>query len=149
MVIKERLACIVTIKTVMCIMHCRKYHLHTAYATETSICIITTKIVTYIFAAETVTCICAAKTYNWIIATETVTCIIATERSTSIPVTKYHLKTCINSTDVVTCIIAIKCHLHSFNRNFHLAELAIYRIFHLRKWCQSEILLVTTKKLDK
>ena len=26
--IKERLTCIITIETVMCIMHCRKYHLH-------------------------------------------------------------------------------------------------------------------------
>ena len=28
MAIKERLACIITTETVMCIMHCRKYHLH-------------------------------------------------------------------------------------------------------------------------
>ena len=26
--IKERLACIITIETVMCVLHCRKYHLH-------------------------------------------------------------------------------------------------------------------------
>ena len=69
----------------MCIIHCRKPHLHDS--TETPICIITTKIVTHL-AAETVTCICAAETSNYIIAAETVTCLIATERSTNIPVTK-------------------------------------------------------------
>ena len=26
--IKERVTCIITLDTVMCIMHCRKYHLH-------------------------------------------------------------------------------------------------------------------------
>ena len=26
--IKERITCIITMETVMCIMHCRKYHLH-------------------------------------------------------------------------------------------------------------------------
>ena len=101
MAIKERITCIITIETVMCIMHCRKYHL--LVTTETSICIITTKIVTHIFAAETVTCVCAAKTSHCIIATETVTCIIATERSTNMPVTKYHLKT-----------------MHKLNRRCHL-----------------------------
>ena len=83
--IKERVTCIITIETVMCIMHCRKYHLHNC--TGTPICIITIKIVTHIFVAEIVTCICAAETSNRIMATEIVTCIIATERSTNIPVT--------------------------------------------------------------
>ena len=75
--IKERLTYIITIETVMCIMHCRKYHLHNC--TETPICIITIKIVICIYAAET---------YNCTMATETVTCIIATERCTHIPVTE-------------------------------------------------------------
>ena len=74
---KERLTCIITIETVMWIMHCRKYHLHNS--TETPICRITTKIVKHIFAAKTVTCICAPEFSNCIIATETVTCLIATE----------------------------------------------------------------------
>ena len=84
--IKERLTCIITIETVICIMHCRKYHLH--YCTETPICIITKKIVTRVFATETVSCICAAETSNCITATGTGTCIIATERSTNTPVTE-------------------------------------------------------------
>ena len=55
------------LEIVMCIMHCRKYH---------------------IFVAENVTCICAAETSNCIIATETVTCITVAERFTNIPVTE-------------------------------------------------------------
>ena len=75
--------------TVMCIMYCRKYHMHN-YDRDT-ICIITIKIVTHIFAAETVTCIYAAETCNCITATETVTCIRKidhTERLTNILVTE-------------------------------------------------------------
>ena len=83
--IKERVICIITIETVMCIMHCRKYHLHNC--TVTPICIITIKIVTHIFVAEIVNCICATETSNCIMTTEIFTCIIATERSTNIPVT--------------------------------------------------------------
>ena len=73
------------LETVMCIMHCRKYHLHNCNRDS---CIIIIKIVTHIFVAETVTCICAAETSNCIIATETITCIIVTERSTNTPVTE-------------------------------------------------------------
>ena len=86
MTIKERVTCIITTNTVMCIMHCRKDHLHNC--NRTPICIITIKIVTHIIAAETVTCICAAETPNCITATETVTCIIVTERSTNIAITE-------------------------------------------------------------
>ena len=70
--IKERVTCIITMETVMCIMHCRKYHPHNCNRD----CIIIIKIVIRIFAAETVTCICAAETSNCIIATETVTYIL-------------------------------------------------------------------------
>ena len=97
-------------------------------ATETPICIILIKINIHIFAAETVTCICAAEISNCIIATETVTCIIVTERSISIPLTE--TVSCIVPTETATCRID-------------------YRNFHLQKWCQSEILLVTIKKLRK
>ena len=56
-------------------------------ATETPTCIISVKMVTYIFAAETYfICINTAGTSNCIIATETVTCIIATKRFTNINV---------------------------------------------------------------
>ena len=55
----------------------------------------------------------------------------------------YHLKTCKNATEIaiesVGCIVP--------------TETATCRIdygnFHLQKWCQSEILLVTIKKLSK
>ena len=88
--IKERLTCI----------YCNCYrnsHMHNVLqkinatciiATETTIGIITTNIVTHIFAAVESVCICAAETSNCIIATEAVTWIIATERSTNILVTK-------------------------------------------------------------
>ena len=69
---KESVPCIITIETVMCIRHCRKYRIF-----------ITIKIAICILAAETVTCICAAETSNCIIAT----CIILTEKFTNIPVT--------------------------------------------------------------
>ena len=82
--IKERVTCIIAIETIMYIMHCRKSHLHNSI--ETTICIITKKIVNHIFPAETATCIYLVETYNCIIAIETVTCIISTERSTNIPV---------------------------------------------------------------
>ena len=71
--IKERVTCIITIETVICIMHCRKYHLHNCNR-DIPICIITIKIATRIFATGTVTCICVAEPSNCIIATETVTC---------------------------------------------------------------------------
>ena len=79
------------IETVMQIMYCRKYHLHSVQQTPTFI--MTIKIVTHIFTAETATCIGAAKTSNCIGATEAVTCMIGTD---------------------------IKCQLLSSNRNCHL-----------------------------
>ena len=68
--IKERVTCIITIETLMCIMHYRKYHLHNCsrdFHLHNY-----NKIVTHIVAAETVTV--------------TVICIIGTERSTNISV---------------------------------------------------------------
>ena len=53
--IKVRVTCIITIETVICIMHCK--NTTCIIATETPIYIITVKIATHIFAAETVTCI--------------------------------------------------------------------------------------------
>ena len=60
----------------------------------------------------------------------------------------YHLKTCINATDLVTCIIAIEsvsCIVPTETVTCRID----YRNFHLQKWRQSEVLLVTTKKLSK
>ena len=106
------------------------------HATETPICIIVIKIVTYIFAAETVTCTSVAETSNCIIAIETVTCIIATEISTNIPVTESTTsKTCINATDVVTCIIA-KESVSSIVPTEASTYRIHYRNFLFQKWCQ-------------
>ena len=61
---------------------------------------------------------------------------------------KYHLKTCINATDVVTCIIAIEkvsCIVPTETSTCRID----YRNFNFQKWCQSEIHLVTIKKLSK
>ena len=49
--VTEMVTCIITIETVMHIMHCRKYHLHNC-SRDSPICIITIKVVTHIFAAE-------------------------------------------------------------------------------------------------
>ena len=49
--IKERVICIITIETNMCIMHCK--NTTCIIATDTPICIITVKIATLIFAADT------------------------------------------------------------------------------------------------
>ena len=98
----------------------RKSHVHNAYV-ENLTCIIATGTTIYIIitiCCRIVTCICAAETSNCIIATETVTCIVATESGSQHTSNKnYHLKTCINATDVFICI---KCHLHSSSRNFHM-----------------------------
>ena len=83
---KVRVTWLITIDTVTCIMHCRKYHLHNC--NRDPICIIAIKIVTHIFATKAVTCICTVEISNCITATETATCIIVTQRSTNIPVTE-------------------------------------------------------------
>ena len=100
-VITETVTPIITTETVLCIMHCRKYHLHKARTSK-----ITIKIVTHIFAAETATCISEAETSNYIIATETVTCIIATEPQNLHNCKRRHLHNCYRK-------------LHSSKRNCH------------------------------
>ena len=72
------------LETVMCIMHCRKYHLHNCNR-DSHLYNYNKNCYPHI-CSETVTCICAAETSYCIIATETVICIIVTERSTNIPV---------------------------------------------------------------
>ena len=109
----ETVTCIITIETVMCIMQCRKYHLHNCnkdshLCNYCRNCHPLIRLFTY-YAAETSNYIISTKTVTCIIATETLTCIIATERSTNITVT-----------ESTTCIIAIECQLHSSNRNCHL-----------------------------
>ena len=61
---------------------------------------------------------------------------------------KYHLKTGINATDVVTCIIVIES-VSSIVPTETTTCRIDYRNFYSQKWCQSEILLVTIKKLSK
>ena len=82
MVTTETATCIITTEIVMCMMHCRKYHLHDC--NRDSHYIIPIKIVTHIFAAKTFICISVAETSNSIIAIKTVTFITATKRSTNI-----------------------------------------------------------------
>ena len=129
---RQRFTCIITIETVMCIMHCK---ISTCMiATETHTCIISIKMVTYIFAAEIYfTCINTAGTSNCIIATETVTCIIATKRFTNI-----------NVAESMTNIIAIEpqklynCNrcwlLHNCYRKCQLHS--PIRICHQQNWLQ-------------
>ena len=74
----ETATCIITIEIVMCIMHCRKYHLHDCNRNSTGI--ISIKIVTHIYAAEIFTCISVAETSNCIIAIQTVTFITAKKK---------------------------------------------------------------------
>ena len=76
MAITETAAYIITTEIVMCIMHCRKYHLHDC--NRDSHLHNFNNIVTNIFAAEIFTCISVAETSNCIIATETVTVTTAT-----------------------------------------------------------------------
>ena len=90
----------------MCIIHCRKYHLHNC--NSNSLCTITIKIVTHIFAAETVTCISAAETSNCITATESHMHNCNRKIHQHSCIRKCHLKTCINATNVVTSITAIE-----------------------------------------
>ena len=97
--ITETVTCIIKIETVMSIMYCRKWHLHTA--TETSTSIFSTKIITHIFAAET---------FNCIIPPETVTCIIIAEPQ--------NLNNCNRRCHLHNCCRI--CQLHSSNRNCHL-----------------------------
>ena len=120
-------------ETVMCIMHCRKRHLHNSSKALTYI--ITMKIVTHVFVAETVTCISATETSN---------CIIATERFTNITVTES--TTCIIVTEPRDLHNCNKRHLHNCYRK---CQLHSWKNFHLQKWCQSEVLLITIKKLGK
>ena len=124
-------------------MYCWKYHL---IATETSICIITTKVVTHIFAAEIVTCIpyVLQKLLTALQPKHSITSQLLLLNSNSIKIHQctscknYHVKTYINATDVVTCLTSRKCQLHSSNRNFHL-----------QKWCQPEANSFSNKKEDK
>ena len=100
----KRVACIIIVETVKCIMHCRKYHLHKCnrvsylHNYNKNCC-------PYIFLKLGFTP-CKAEqplrgmeTTNSITATEIITWIIAIERSTNIPVTE---STISKPTDLVT-----------------------------------------------
>ena len=60
---------------------------------------------------------------------------------------KYHLKTSKNATGVtyITAIESVSCIVPTETITCRID----YRNFHLQKWCQSDILLVTIKKLSK
>ena len=133
------------LETVMCIMHCRKYDLHNC--NRDFLLHNYNKNCYPHICSETVTCICAPETSTCIIATETSTCIIvADHQHTSNK--KYHLKTCKNARDIVTCIIGIESVSDIVPTETVTCRID-YRNFHSQKWCQSEILLVTIKKLSK
>ena len=115
MVTMERATCVITIEIVICIRHCRKYHLHDCNR-ESYLHNFNKNSPTYLlqtfalaFAAGICTGIIVAKTSNYIIATETVTFITATKRSTNISVT-----------ESTTNIIAIE-HQNLYNCSRHLA----------------------------
>ena len=134
----------------MCIMHCRKYHLHNCNRTYLHNCNrnYNKNYQPHLCCRNChVICICAPETSNCIIATETVTCLIATERSTNIPVTKVPPQN-LHKCNVFTCIIPIEsvsCIVPTETSTCRID----YRNFNLQKWCQSEIRLVTIKKLSK
>ena len=127
--IKERVTCIIAMETVMRIMHCRKYHLHN--------CKRGSHLHNYNENCHPHICCRNCYLHN---------CNRKIHQDTSDR--KYHLKTCKNATDVVTCIIAIEsvsCIVPTETATCRID----YRNFHLQKCCQSEILLVTLKKLSK
>ena len=136
----KKLPCIITIETVMCIMNCRKYHMHNY--NRNSHLHNQNKIFTHIFAAA------AYVLQNLLTAqlhqnSHLLNCNRKIHQHTSNK--KYHLKTCIDATDVITCIIAIEsvsCIVPAETSTCRID----YRIFHLQKWCLSEIHLVTIKK---
>ena len=84
--IKVRVTRIIAMETVMCIMHCRKYHLHNCNRVSHL----------HNYNENCLLHICCRNCYlhmccrNFYLhnATETVTCIIVTEESTNIPVTE-------------------------------------------------------------
>ena len=67
----ETATCIIAIEIVMCIMHCRKYHLHDCNRDSHL------HNFTHIYTAEIFTCISVAETSNYIIAIETVAFVTA------------------------------------------------------------------------
>ena len=120
--------CIIKTEIVMCLMHCRKYHLHDC--NRDSHVHNFKKTVTHIFAAEIFTCISAAETSNCTIATETDIFITATRRSTNVSVAEIstniitikpqNLHNCNRLWHLLNCYG--KCQLHSSNRNCHLIQ---------------------------
>ena len=112
----ETATCIITTEIVMCIMHCRKYHLHDCNRDHLHNF---NKIVTHIFAAKIFTSISVADTSSCITATETVAFITATKRSTNISAAESTTNiTAIEHQNLHNCYR--KCQLHSSNRNCHL-----------------------------
>ena len=115
----ETLACISTIETVMCIMHCRKYHLHNL--TETPTCIITTKSFPHIFVTETSTCMRPQNLYNFFSYFIYSRFFIAVAYHTVANLARLGIS--------VRCNSSRRCHLHncyrkhqfySSNKNYHL-----------------------------
>ena len=136
--IKERVPCIIAIEMVMFIMHCRKYHLHNCNR-DSHLHNYSKNCHPHILCRNCHLHMCCR---NFSLHN----CNRKIHQHTSNR--KYHVKTCINATDVITCIIAIEsvsCIVPTETASCSID----YRKFHLQKWCQSDILLVTIKKLSE
>ena len=128
--IKERFTCIITMETIMCIIYCWKYHLHNCNRDSNL------QNCNKSFAYVLQNCNRNSHMHNCNRKIHQLNCN-----------RKYRLKTCKNATDVVTCIIAIESACCIFPTETATCRFD-YRNFHLQKWCQSEILVVTIKKLS-
>ena len=123
----ETATCIITKEIVMCIMQCRKYHLHDC--NKDSLHNFSKNCHPHIWC-RIFHWHCVAETSNCIIATETVTFITATKRSTNISAAEsttniiaiehQNLYNCSRCWHLHNCYE--KCQLHSSNRNFHLQK---------------------------
>ena len=147
LVIKERVTCIFTIETVMWIMHYRKSHLHNCHRdfhqpNYNKNCH------PHICCRNCLLHMCCRNFYLYNCNKNSYlhNCNRKIHRHSSNR--KYHLKTCINATDVVTCIIAMESVSGIVPTETTTCRFD-YRNFNLQKWYQSEILLVTIKKLSE
>ena len=144
--IKERFTHIITIETATCIMHHRKYHLHNCDR-DSNLHNYNKNCHPLIRCRNYHPHMCCRNFYlhNCNRKSHLHNCNRKIQHNSN---RKYHLKTCINEPEVVTCLITIEnvsCIVPTETVTCRID----YRNFHLQKWCPSEILLVTIKKLSK
>ena len=142
----KRKTCLHNYNRVMCIMHCRKYHLHN--------CNRNSHLHNYNKNCQPHLCcrnchlhICSknSKLHNCNRNSH----LLNYNRKIHLHTSNkdYHFKTCINARDV-TWIIAIESVSGIVPTETSTCRID-HRNFNLQKWCQSEIRLVTIKKLSK